>query len=194
MQRQPITIFQELCANPFFFLGINAVSFGIDRVEQLPADIAELNRNVSEVVVISDSGVNRAGIPDRIRRVLERSGYAVKIFSELTGEPYAVAVHSIGHALATLAGIPHGQAVTIGMDVLLALNAEAAPEAHAAVAEAPGFAKNADQAAPAFKALIERAGVDHPLAGENIEPETLASVMVSAENMPMLGNNARPIS
>lgn len=130
MQRQPITVFQELCANPFFFLGINAVSFGIDRVEQLPADIAELNRNVSDVVVISDSGVTGAGIPDRIRRVLERSGYAVKIFSELTGEPYAVAVHSIGHAL----------------------------------------------------------------AGENIEPETLASVMVSAENMPMLENNARPIS
>ena len=30
--------------NPFSFLGINAVSFGIDRVEQLAEDIAELDR------------------------------------------------------------------------------------------------------------------------------------------------------
>jgi alcohol dehydrogenase class IV len=365
--------------NPFSFLGIKAVSFGIDRVEQLPGDIAELNREASEVVVISDFGVAKAGIPDRIRMVLQRSGYDVTVFNELAGEPHAATVdkaalllrrldhpfvvgvgggsaldvaklaaviaedevpaeayalcarpfpkprlkrimiptttgtgsevtrtavfttskgnkvrawghellpdlvlldpclavslpadvtadtgfdamvhaieactcrnrnpmadalglhairlakqhlmaaiekpadidarsgmliastlagsafaqtgtaaaHSIGHALATIAGIPHGRAVTIGMQALLSWNAEASPEAHAAVADALGCSKSAGQCAPAFRALVERAGVDCSLAGKDIEPETLARVMMSAENLPMLENNARPIS
>ena len=62
------------------------------------------------------------------------------------------------------------------------------------LAEALGYAKSGDQSAAAFRALIERAGVDRSLAGEGIEPEKLARVMMSAENMPMLENNARPIS
>ena len=365
--------------DPFSFLGINAVSFGINRVEQLASDIAKLNRKSTEVFVISDVGVAEAGITDHIRGVLLRSGYHVSVFNELVGEPYSAvidkaakllrqldhavvvgvgggsvldvakfaaviaadeipaedyalcarplpnpcikrimipttsgtgsevtrtavftnskgnkvwawgqellpdlvlldprltdslpaditastgldamvhaieactcrnrnpmadalglhairlarqhlmtaiekpgdldarsgmliastlagcafaqtgtaAAHSIGHALATIAGIPHGRAVTIGMEVLLPWNAETSPEAHAAVAEALGYAKSADQSAAAFRALIERSGVDRSLSGEGIEPETLARVMMSAENMPMLENNARPIS
>ena len=365
--------------DPFSFLGIKAVSFGIDRVEQLAGDIAELNRKTTEVLVISDAGVAEAGITDHIREVLRRSGYNVTIFNELAGEPNSAAVdkaarllrqqnhavvvgvgggsvldvakfaavisadetpaedyalcarplpkpcikrimipttsgtgsevtrtavftnskgnkvwawghellpdlvlldprltaslpaditastgldamvhaieactcrnrnpmadalglhairlarkhlmtaiekpgdldarsamliastlagcafaqtgtaaaHSIGHALATTAGIPHGRAVTIGMEILLPWNAETSPEAHAAVAEALGYAKSADQSTAAFRALIERAGVDRSLAGKGIEPETLARVMMSAENMPMIENNARPIS
>ncbi len=43
--------------NPFSFLGINPVSFGAGRTNQRAADIAELNRETSEVVVISDTGV-----------------------------------------------------------------------------------------------------------------------------------------
>ena len=365
--------------DPFSFLGINAVSFGIDRVEQLAGDIAGLNRKTTEVFVISDVGVAEAGITDCIRGVLVRSGYNVTVFSELAGEPHAATVdkaarllrqldhsvvvgvgggsvldvakfaaviaadetpaedyalcarpfpkprikrimipttsgtgsevtrtavfttskgnkvwawgnellpdlvlldpkltvslpadmtagagldamvhaieactcrnsnpmadalglhairlarrhlmtaiekpadldarsgmliastlagsafaqtgtaaaHSFGHALATIAGIPHGRAVTVGMEVLLPWNAETSPEAHAAVAEALGYTKRADQSAAAFRALIESAGVDRALAGKGIEPATLARVMMSAENLPMIENNARPIS
>jgi alcohol dehydrogenase class IV len=365
--------------NPFSFLGINAVSFGIDRVEQLAEDIAELDRETSEIVVISDSGVAKAGILDRIRSVLERPGYDLTVFSELAGEPdaanidklaqllrrldhpfivgigggsaldvaklaaviaedeiavedYALcarpfpepglkrilipttagtgsevtrtavfttgkgnkvwawghellpdlvlldpsltvslpaditaatgldalvhaieactcqnrnpmadalglhairlaskhlmtaiekpadiearsgmliastlagsafaqtgtaAAHAIGHALATVAGIPHGRAVTIAMEVLLPWNAQACPEAHAAVAEAFGCENKVDQCAAAFRALIDQAGVDRSLAERGIDPETLTSVMVSPENLPMLQNNARPVS
>lgn len=125
-----------------------------------------------------------------------RSG--MLIASTIAGCAFAqtgtAAAHSIGHALATVAGIPHGRAVTIGMEVLLPWNAETSPEAHAAVAEALGYAKSGDQSAAAFRAFIERAGVDRSLAGKGIEPETLARVMMSAENMPMIENNARPIS
>jgi len=365
--------------NPFSFLGINAVSFGVDRVEQLAEDIAELDRETSEIVVVSDSGVAKAGILDRIRSVLERSGYDLTVFSELAGEPHAAiidklaqllrrldhpfivgigggsaldvaklaaviaedeiavedyalcarpfpepglkrilipttagtgsevtrtavfttgkgnkvwawghellpdlvlldpsltvslpaditaatgldalvhaieactcqnrnpmadalglhairlagkhlmtaiekpadiearsgmliastlagsafaqtgtaAAHAIGHALATVAGIPHGRAVTIAMEVLLPGNAHACPEAHAAVAEAFGCENKADQCAAAFRALIDQAGVDRSLADRSIDPETLTSVMMSPENLPMLQNNARPVS
>jgi alcohol dehydrogenase class IV len=365
--------------NPFSFLGINAVSFGIDRVEQIAEDIAALDRDTSEIMVVSDSGVAKAGISDRIRSVLERGGYNVTIFSELAGEPHAAtidklaqllrrfehpflvgvgggsaldvaklaaviakdeipaedyalcarplpqsgmktilipttagtgsevtrtavftanrgnkvwawghdllpdlvlldpsltvslpaditamtgldamvhaieactclnrnpmadalglhairlakqhlmsaienpadiearsgmlmasnlagcafaqtgtaAAHAIGHALATVAGIPHGRAVTIGLEVLLSWNAEALPEAHAAVAEALGCEKKAGQCAPAFRALIDNAAVDLLLADRRIVPETLFSVMMSQENLPMIQNNACLIS
>jgi alcohol dehydrogenase class IV len=365
--------------NPFSFLGINPVSFGAGRTDQLAADIAELNRETSEVVVISDTGVAKTGILDRIRSGLQRSGYDVTVFSELAGEPHTATVdeagmllrrlnhplvvgvgggsaldvaklaaviaeddttaddyalcarpfpkprlkkimipttagtgsevtrtavfttrkgnkvwawgpellpdlvlldpcltvslpadvtattgldamvhaieactchnrnpmaealglhairlakqhlmtaiekpgdiearsgmliastlagsafaqtgtaaaHSIGHALATLAGVPHGRAVTISMEILLPWNAEASSEAHAAVAEALGCAKSAGQCAAGFRTLIEQAGVDRSLADKDISPETLTRVMMSAENLPMLENNARPIS
>jgi hypothetical protein len=52
----------------------------------------------------------------------------------------------------------------------------------------------ADQCAPAFRALIDQAFVDRSLADRGIEPENLTRVMMSEENLPMLQNNARPIS
>jgi alcohol dehydrogenase class IV len=110
------------------------------------------------------------------------------------GSTGTAAAHSIGHALATIAGIPHGKAVAIGMDALLEWNAEALPEAHAAVAEALGSQRNADDAAPAFRTLIERTGMDRSLAVKKIDPETLATVMMSEENKPMIENNARQIT
>jgi alcohol dehydrogenase class IV len=125
-----------------------------------------------------------------------RSG--MLIASTLAGFSFAQTgtggAHAIGHALATLAGIPHGRAVTIGLEVVLAWNAAASPEAHAAVAEALGGERKADQCAPAFKALVDQAGIDRSLSGSGVEPEDLARVMMSPENLPMIQNNARPIS
>ena len=365
--------------NSFSFLGTKAVYFGIGRIERLAEDIAELDRETLEIVVISDFGVAKAGILVRIRSVLERAGYDVTVFSELAGEPHAATVdevvqllrrfdlplvvgvgggsaldvaklagviaedevsvedyalcarpfpepalkrilipttagtgsevtrtavfttskgnkvwawghellpdivlldpsltvslppditaatgldamvhaieactcrnrnpmadafglhairlakqhlttaiekpeniearsgmliastlagsafaqtgtaaaHAIGHALATLTGMPHGRAVTIGMEVLLPWNAAACPEVHAAVAEALGNEAKADQCAPAFRRLIDQAGLDLLLDDKGIEPETLIRVMMSEENLPMLQNNARSIS
>jgi len=364
--------------NAFCFSGIRPIVFGVDRVDQLPDDIAALNGESSEVLMVSDAGLSRAGVVARITSVLERSGLDVTVYSELTGEPQADTIdqaaailrrmdqpcvvgvgggsaldvaklapvvaevgaptevyalcarpfpkprlkrimipttagtgsemtgtavfcdgkgckvwawgqelfpelvildpsltvtlpcavtaitgldalvhaieaftcrrqnpmadalalhairligkhllcaienpadidvrsnmliastlagsafaqtgtagaHSIGHALATLAGIPHGRAVTIGMDALLAWNTKAAPEAHAAVAEALGSSKAADQAGPAFRRLVESTGLDLSLENAGIEPETLAKVMMSQENLPMIENNIRSI-
>ena len=73
--------------------------------------------------------------------------------------------------------------------VILPWNAEDSPEAHAAVAEALGGEKNADQCDVVFKALIDQAGIDRSLSGSGIKPETLARVMMSQENLPMIQNN-----
>ncbi|MBW1867099.1 MAG: iron-containing alcohol dehydrogenase [Deltaproteobacteria bacterium] len=123
-----------------------------------------------------------------------RSG--MLIASTIAGSAFAQTgtggAHSIGHALATLAGIPHGQAVTMGMDVLLDWNTQASPRRHAAVAEALGY-KNGENAATAFRTLADKAGIDLSLAGRGVDPEILARVMLSDENMPMTQNNARAI-
>ncbi|MGD2013464.1 MAG: iron-containing alcohol dehydrogenase [Desulfobacterales bacterium] len=365
--------------NPFSFMGSNEVSFGLNRVEQLADDIAGLDPKSSQIMVIGDVGIARAGILDRIRSILAWSEYDVTVFSELTGEPQAAVIdqvaavlrrldhpvvvgvgggsaldvaklaaviakdtilaedyalcarplpqpglkrilipttagtgsevtrtavfttckenkvwawghellpemvlldpsltvslpaeitaatgldamvhaieactcqnrnpmadalglhairlagrhlldaiekpadiearsgmlvastlagfsfaqtgtggaHAIGHALATIAGIPHGRAVTIGMEAILPWNAAAYPEAHAAVAQALGGERKADQCDPAFKALVDQAGIDRSLSDSGIEPEDLARVMMSPENLPMIQNNARLIS
>jgi alcohol dehydrogenase class IV len=125
-----------------------------------------------------------------------RSGMLVA--STLAGFSFAQTgtggAHAIGHALATIAGIPHGRAVTIGMEAILPWNAAAYPEAHAAVAQALGGERKADQCDPAFKALVDQAGIDRSLSDSGIEPEDLARVMMSPENLPMIQNNARLIS
>ena len=81
-------------------MGSNAVSFGIDRVEQLADDIAELDPKTSEIAVIGDFGIAKAGILDRIRSILARSEYDVTIFSELTGEPHAAVVDQVATGFA----------------------------------------------------------------------------------------------
>jgi len=124
-----------------------------------------------------------------------RSGMLVA--ANLAGSAFAQTgtggAHAIGHALATLTEISHGRAVTMGMDLLLAWNAKASPARHAAVAAALGYEKNADTAAHAFRVLVEKAGVDLSLADTGVDPETLARIMFSDENLPMTENNARPI-
>jgi alcohol dehydrogenase class IV len=365
--------------NTFSFLSIKTLSFGIDRVEQIAEDVAELDGETSNVAVIGDAGVAKAVILDRVQILLERAGYEVAVFSELAGEPNAATIdaaahlirsyddsivvgvgggsaldvakfaaviagdempseayaicarplpeprlkrilipttagtgsevtrtavfttgkgkkvwawgpellpdlvlldpvltvslpaeitaatgldaivhaieactcqnrnpmsdalglhairlanqhlmtaiaepnniearsamltastlagcafaqtgtggaHAIGHALATVANVPHGRAVTIGLEVILPRNAEACPEAHAAVAEALGYDKKADQCPTAFSRLIDRTGIDRLPPDTGIQPELLASVMRSPENLPMIQNNACPIS
>ena len=122
----------------------------------------------------------------------------MQIAATLAGIAFAntgtAAAHSIGHALATLDGIPHGRAVAIGLDAIMAWNAKESPEAFEAVAEALGCKRRAGDAAPAFRALIEETGLQRSLAEHNIDPEILAESMMSEENKPMLDNNVRPIT
>jgi alcohol dehydrogenase class IV len=128
--------------------------------------------------------------------IAARSG--MLLASTLAGIAFAntgtAAAHSIGHALGTIADIPHGRAVAIGLDAILEWNAETLPEVFDAVAEALGGQRSAKVAASAFRSLIEQTGIDRSLSDKNIDPKMLAAVMMSKENKPMLENNARQIT
>ena len=76
----------------------------------------------------------------------------------------------------------------------MAWNAQALPGAFEAVAEALGCKRRAQDAAPAFRTLIEETGLKRSLADNNIDPKMLADAMMSEENRAMLDNNTRPVS
>jgi alcohol dehydrogenase class IV len=125
-----------------------------------------------------------------------RSG--MLIASTIAGSAFAqtgtAGAHAIGHALATIAGVPHGRAVAIAMDALMAWNEAAFPELHMAVAQALAGPSSADGASTVFKKLVDRTGMSRSVAEKEIDPATLAELMLSEENLPMAENNARPIS
>lgn len=102
--------------------------------------------------------------------------------------------HAVGHALATIAGVPHGRAVAIAMVALLEWNEAVLPELHTAVALALAGSDSAGGAAAAFNSLVDQTGMSRSLAGKAIDPAALAALMMSEENLPMAENNARPIS
>jgi alcohol dehydrogenase class IV len=125
-----------------------------------------------------------------------RSG--MLIASTLAGSAFAqtgtAGAHAIGHALATIAAVPHGRAVAIAMDALLAWNEAAFPELHIPVAQALAGSGSADGASTAFNRLVDQTGMSRSLAEKAIDPDTLAELMMSPENVPMAENNVRPIS
>ncbi len=53
--------------NSFSFPGAGAISFGIDRVEQLGDDIFTLNEKGVPVVLISDAGLAKARILGHVK-------------------------------------------------------------------------------------------------------------------------------
>jgi alcohol dehydrogenase YqhD (iron-dependent ADH family) len=63
--------------NPFSFSGMGAISFGIDRIKQLADDILTLNGSRVPVVLISDTGVARAGILAQVKSIVEQAGHPV---------------------------------------------------------------------------------------------------------------------
>jgi alcohol dehydrogenase class IV len=108
--------------------------------------------------------------------------------------------HALGHALGTLAKVPHGRAVALSLRVALAWNVPAAPERHRAVAAAMGLSRIADERALAralaarFDALVRGAGLAVSLAGDGLgagDADRLTDALLAAENRPMLEANAR---
>jgi alcohol dehydrogenase class IV len=97
--------------------------------------------------------------------------------------------HNIGHALGSLAGVPHGRAVAIGMAATLAWNVEGAPEVYGPVAAAMRLA-GADALPAGFLAFVRDAGVD--LSVPDVAAADLARQMAQPENAAMLRANRRP--
>ncbi|MGV1681698.1 iron-containing alcohol dehydrogenase [Sphingopyxis sp. NJF-3] len=97
--------------------------------------------------------------------------------------------HNIGHALGSLAAVPHGRAVAIGMCASLAWNVEAVPDVYAPVADAMGVAGGPKKLPEFFEAFVRQVGVD--LSALNVAPHDLAEQMARPENAAMLASNRR---
>ncbi|MGD8942475.1 MAG: iron-containing alcohol dehydrogenase [Desulfobacterales bacterium] len=107
--------------------------------------------------------------------------------------------HSIGHALGTIAGIHHGRAVALALDVIFPKNATTAIDIHAEIAAALGVqvdktaaAQTAKMGARAFSDFIQRTGIELSLTPDGLTRKDvgrLLDVIYSHENRPMIENN-----
>jgi alcohol dehydrogenase class IV len=107
--------------------------------------------------------------------------------------------HGMGHALGTIAGIHHGRAVALALDVVYLENAEAAPEVHAKIALALGVQPGneppevlAKMGARAFSDFINHTGIKTSLGQDGLcedDLDRLVAASLSKENKPMCDNN-----
>jgi alcohol dehydrogenase class IV len=107
--------------------------------------------------------------------------------------------HAIGHALGTVAGIHHGRAAALALNVVFIKNAEAAPDIHSEIALALGVqagnapvAKHAKMGAQAFSDFMQRTGIEISLKPDGLtrnDLNRLVDAIHSNENTPMLDNN-----
>jgi alcohol dehydrogenase class IV len=107
--------------------------------------------------------------------------------------------HSIGHALGTIAGIHHGRAVALALDVVFPQNATTASDIHVEIAAALGVqadktaaAQTAKMGAQAFSDFIRQTGIEISLKPDGLtrrDLNRLVDAIYSAENTPMLDNN-----
>jgi alcohol dehydrogenase class IV len=100
--------------------------------------------------------------------------------------------HAIGHALGTLAHVPHGVAVAVGLGASLRWSVADAPDAYRAVAAALG---QPVMAVPdVYAALLVGAGLPAAVRRVGALPVSvgdLAMAMAAEENLPMLTNSSR---
>ena len=100
--------------------------------------------------------------------------------------------HSIGHALGTLAHVPHGVSVAIGLAAALDWNVDGAPSAYTTAGFALG--RPVAQLPDLLRELLDAVGMTgatRRLPDLEVEPDQLAAAMVAEENLPMYDNNCR---
>ena len=100
--------------------------------------------------------------------------------------------HSIGHALGSLYHVPHGVAVTIGLDAAIDWNVAGAPDAFGAAASA--FNAPTGDVPLLLRDLLaatDFAGVVARLPDRGLDAAAIAEMMVAVENQPMVNNNCR---
>jgi alcohol dehydrogenase class IV len=104
--------------------------------------------------------------------------------------------HNIGHALGSLAPVPHGLAVTLAMAATAEWVVEGNREAFARVAEAMGEGSDANKVPAAFRRLATSIGLDldTKAAAPGLTAERLAAAMAAPENASMRKSTKRIIA
>lgn len=103
--------------------------------------------------------------------------------------------HNIGHALGSLAPVPHGLAVTLAMAATAEWVVEGNRPAFARVAEAMGIGPDPDRVPDAFRRLAVDIGLDLDTAkaAPGLAAERLAAQMAEPENAAMRKSTARSV-
>ncbi|PAU78422.1 iron-containing alcohol dehydrogenase [Halomonas salipaludis] len=102
--------------------------------------------------------------------------------------------HNIGHALGSLYHLPHGVAVTLGVEATLAWTIKGREAVFAPAANALASGTAARDLPARFSALVDAACFNEalaPFADLEMDVEALAAAMQAAENAPMADNAAR---
>lgn len=101
--------------------------------------------------------------------------------------------HNIGHALGSLAPVPHGLAVTLAMAATAEWVVEGNREAFARVAEAMGEGPDAEKVPDAFRRLAVDVGLDLDpgASAPGLTAEKLAAAMAQPENASMRKSTKR---
>ena len=102
--------------------------------------------------------------------------------------------HNIGHALGTVAHLPHAVAVTAALACTLDWSVTGAPARYQAVATAMQPGARGEDVPSLFAALLNAvnfAAAAAPYYVREIAYDALLTSMLSAENRPMMTNNAR---
>ena len=101
--------------------------------------------------------------------------------------------HNIGHALGSLAPVPHGLAVTLAMAATAEWVVEGNREAFSRVAEAMGEGGDADKVPDTFRRLATDVGLDLAAgaAAPGLTAEKLAAAMAQPENASMRKSTKR---
>jgi alcohol dehydrogenase class IV len=104
--------------------------------------------------------------------------------------------HNVGHALGSLAPVPHGLAVTLAMAATAEWVVEGDREGFARVAEAMGMDADPDAVPSAFRRLATDVGLnlDTVAAAPGVTSEALAERMAAPENASMRKSTKREVA
>jgi alcohol dehydrogenase class IV len=100
--------------------------------------------------------------------------------------------HSIGHALGSLYHLPHGVAVSIGLDAAIEWNVEGAPDAYEVAATA--FEASPADLPAVLRDLFIASRFHEVMRGlptRDLSADAIAGMMIATENQPMFDNNSR---
>lgn len=116
-----------------------AMSYGLDRVDALPDDVAALCGADARVLIVTDPGVAATGIPEAVARRLAAAGLAVEQFDEVESDPSAVSIDAAArkaraHKADLILGIGGGSALDVAKLAASVAVADAPAESYAVMA------------------------------------------------------------
>lgn len=116
-----------------------SMSYGLDRANALPDDVAALCGPGARVLIVTDPGVVATGIPEAAAQRLSAAGFAVERFDEIESDPSAESIdaasrHARSHRADVILGIGGGSALDVAKLAASVAVADAPAEAYAVLA------------------------------------------------------------